>query len=217
VRVSTHPIRHYLYGALAAHVLGYVGEPQEISQLSDVREFAYYEPNVEGKAQLEQSLDEYLRGTPGARLMERNLTGVIDKELGVMPSRAGDTVMLTLDARIQFITEQALRTVGRAGAVVVDPSNGDILAMASVPSFDPNAFIPSIAAADWQKVIKDSTDPLVNRAICAFPPGSTFKAITALAGLRRGLAKTAFSCTGGVSYGDHYFKCWNGTAMAGSP
>jgi penicillin-binding protein 2 len=191
-------------------VLGYVGEPQEISQLSDVREFVFYEPNVEGKAQLEQSLDKYLRGTPGARLMERNLKGVIDKELGVEPPRAGDTVVLTLDARIQFITEQALRAVGRAGAVVVDPTNGDILAMASVPSFDPNTFIPSIAAADWQKVIKDPTDPLVNRAICAFPPGSTFKVITALAGLRQGLAKSAFSCSGGVSYGDHYFKCWNG-------
>jgi penicillin-binding protein 2 len=209
VSVSTHPIRHYPYGALAAHVLGYVGEPQEISQLSDAREFAFYEPNVEGKAQLEQSLDKVLRGTPGARLMERNLKGVIDKELGEQPSRAGDTVALTLDARIQFITEQALRVVGRAGAVVVDPNNGDILAMASVPSFDPNTFIPSIDAADWQKVSKDPTDPLVNRAICAFPPGSTFKAITALAGLRRGLAKTAFTCTGGVSYGDHYFKCWN--------
>jgi penicillin-binding protein 2 len=210
VSVSTHPIRHYLYGAFAAHVLGYVGEPQEISKLSDVQEFAFYEPNVEGKAQLEQSLDKYLRGTPGARLMERNLKGVIDKELSVEPSRAGDTVVLTLDARIQFITEQALRAVGRAGAVVVDPNNGDILAMASVPSFDPNAFIPSIAAADWQKVIEDPTDPLVNRAVCAFPPGSTFKVITALAGLRRGLAKSAFTCSGGVSYGNHYFKCWNG-------
>ncbi len=209
VRVSTHPIRHYPYGALAAHVLGYVGEPQEISRLSDAREFAFYEPNVEGKTQLEHSLDKYLRGTPGARLMERNLKGVIDKELGVQPSRAGDTVTLTLDARIQFITEEALRAVGRAGAVVVDPRNGDILAMASVPSFDPNTFIPSIAAADWQKIIKDPADPLVNRAICAFPPGSTFKAITALAGLRRGLAKTEFTCTGGVSYGNHYFKCWN--------
>jgi penicillin-binding protein 2 len=209
VSVATHPIRHYTYGALAAHVLGYVGDPQQISELPDAREFAFYEPNVEGKAQLEQSMDKYLRGTPGARLMERNLKGVIDRELSVQPPRSGDTVTLTLDARIQFIAERALRVVGRAGAVVVDPRNGDVLAMASVPSFDPNTFIPSVPAADWQALINDPADPLVNRAISAFPPGSTFKCVTALAGLRQGLAKNAFTCSGGVSYGDHYFKCWN--------
>ena len=208
VRIAMQPIRHYLFGALAAHVLGYVGDPLEISSLSDVREFEFYEPNVEGKAQIEQAMDKYLRGTPGVRLMQRNVKGSIDKELRVEPPHQGNTVYLTLDARIQFITEQALRAVGRAGAVVVDPSNGAILAMVSVPSFDPNAFVPSIAADEWKHLTKDPTDPLVNRAISAFPPGSTFKAVTALAGLRRGLAQAAFNCSGGVSYGDHYFQCW---------
>ncbi len=208
VSVATYPIRHYTYGALAAHVLGYVGEPQNISQLSDARKFTFYEPNVEGKAQLEQSLDPYLRGSPGARLMDRNVKGVIDKEIGEQPPQTGRQVRLTLDARIQFIAEQALRNVGRGAAVVVDPNNGGILAMASVPSFDPNTFIPSIAADDWKKLIDDPADPLVNRAINAFPPGSTFKCVTALAGLRQGLAKTEFTCTGGVTYGNHYFKCW---------
>jgi penicillin-binding protein 2 len=209
VHVVMHPIRQYPFGALAAHVLGYVGDPQQISVLPDARQFAFYEPNVEGKAQIEQAMDQELRGTAGARLLGRNLNGAIDKELGEVPPRPGDSVYLTLDARIQFIAEQALRSVGRAGAVVVDPNTGDILAMASVPSFDPNTFIPNIPPAEWRGLIGDPADPLVNRALAAFPPGSTFKLITALAGLRQGLAKAQFTCTGGVTYGDHYFKCWD--------
>ncbi len=209
VQVVAHPVRQYPFAALAAHVLGYVADPQKISDLPDARQFAFYEPNVEGKADIEEAMNRDLRGTPGARLMERNLKGVIDKKLGIVPPRTGDAVYLTLDARIQFITEQALRAVGRAGAVVVDPNNGDILAMASVPSFDPNTFIPSIAPAEWRELNDDRADPLVNRALATFPPGSTFKAVTSLAGLTQGLVDKTFTCTGGVTYGNHYFKCWN--------
>ncbi|MEY2552036.1 MAG: penicillin-binding protein 2, partial [Verrucomicrobiota bacterium] len=113
-----------------------------------------------------------------------------------------------IDARIQMIAEEALRAVGRAAAVVVDPNTGNILAMASVPSFDPNAFIPSIKAKDWEALRKDEANPMVNRAVSAFPPGSTFKLVTTLAGLRKGLASKTFNCGGGVSYGDHFFHCW---------
>lgn len=209
VNIVMKPVRHYVYGALAAHVLGYVGEPQSVENEPDVHDYDFYQPDQEGRAQLELSMDDYLRGTPGIRLMGRNVNGVIDRELRTDPPKQGDTVYLTIDARIQWITEAALRAVGRAGAVVVDPNNGEILAMASVPSFDPNQFIPSVSAADWKNLNDNKADPLVNRAISAFPPGSTFKIITSLAGLRRGLAKNAFTCSGGVSYGDHYFKCWN--------
>jgi len=209
VNISMKPVRHYVYGALASHVLGYIGEPQEIESQPDVHDFDFYQPNPEGKAQMELSMDYYLRGTPGVRTMQRNVKGVIDKEVRTEPPREGDTVYLTLDARIQYITEEALRVVGRAGAVVVDPNNGEILAMASVPSFDPNRFIPAVSATEWESLNGNKADPLVNRAISAFPPGSTFKIVTSLAGLRKGLAKTAFSCSGGVSYGEHYFKCWN--------
>lgn len=207
-RVAKRPVRRYPFGALAAHVLGYVGEPQKISDLPDAQDFQFYEANVKGRAQIEEAMDKDLRGTPGTRLMERNLKGVIDREMGVTPPQAGDSVYLTLDAGIQFITEQALRAVGRAGAVVVDPNTGDILAMASVPSFDPNSFIPSIPDAAWRQLIDDPAAPLVNRALAAFPPGSTFKAVTSLAGATRGLANRTFTCTGGVTYGNHYFKCW---------
>ena len=80
--------------------------------------------------------------------------------------------------------------------------------MASVPSFDPNSFIPSIKVKDWAQLTSDEANPLINRAVSAFPPGSTFKIVTALAGLRKGLANARFTCTGGVTYGDHYFQCW---------
>ena len=208
VRVAMKPVRHYPYGAMAAHILGYVGDPQEIASEPDAGDFHFYDPNVEGKADMELAMDGELRGVPGVRLLQRNVKGVIDKELEVKPPHQGSTVWLTLDARIQFIAEQALRAVGRAGAVVVDPNNGEILAMVSVPSFDPNTFVPSIPAAQWESLTKDTTDPLVNRAVSAFPPGSTFKLVTALAGLRNGLAGASFDCSGGVTYGDHYFQCW---------
>src|ERR1041385_3953275 len=88
-------------------------------------------------------------------------------------AQQGANVFLTIDARIQSIAEEALRAVSRAGAVVVDPNNGNVLAMASVPSFDPNTFIPSIKAKDWKALQKDEGDPLVNRSISCLPPGST--------------------------------------------
>jgi penicillin-binding protein 2 len=207
VDIAIKPVRSYVYGALAAHVLGYVGAPDDIDK-EDAKKFTFYQGDVEGKSNVEKSADEYLRGKPGVRYLRRNAKGTIDGILREDPPQQGANVYLTIDARIQAIAEEALRSVGRGAAVVVDPNNGDILAMASVPSFDPNTFVPSIKAKDWEVLQKDETNPLVNRAVSAFPPGSTFKLITSLAGLRRGLAKTKFTCYGGVSYGDHYFQCW---------
>src|SRR5262249_25703788 len=158
----------------------------------------------------EKIMDQYLRGKPGVRYLRRNAKGTIDGILREDPPEQGANVYLTIDARIQAITEEALRAVSRAGAVVIDPNNGNILAMASVPSLDPNTFIPSIKAKDWKALQKDEGDPLINRAISCLPPGSTFKLITALAGLRGGknLTGAKYSCGGGVSYGDHFFRCW---------
>ena len=207
VDIAIKPVRSYVYGALGAHVLGYVGAPDDIDK-EEAKKFTFYQGDVEGKSNIEKSADEYLRGKPGVRYLRRNAKGTIDGVLREDPPQQGANVYLTIDARIQAITEEALRAVGRGAAVVVDPNNGDILAMASVPSFDPNTFVPSIKAKDWEVLQKDETNPLVNRAVSAFPPGSTFKLITSLAGLRRGLAKAKFACYGGVSYGDHYFQCW---------
>ena len=207
VDIAIKPVRSYVYGALASHLLGYVGAPDDTNK-EDAKKYTFYQGDVEGKSNIEKSMDDYLRGKPGVRYLRRNAKGSIDGVLREDAPKQGANVFLTLDARIQSIAEEALRAVGRAGAVVVDPNNGNVLAMVSVPSFDPNTFIPSIKAKDWTALQKDEGDPLVNRAISALPPGSTFKLVTALAGLRKNMANAKFNCSGGVSYGDHYFKCW---------
>jgi penicillin-binding protein 2 len=209
VDIAIKPVRSYVYGAFAAHLLGYVGAPDDINK-EDAKKYTFYQGDVDGKSNIEKLMDEYLRGKPGVRHLRRNAKGQIDGVLKEDPPQQGANVFLTLDARIQAIAEEALRAVSRAGAVVVDPNNGNILAMASVPSFDPNTFIPSIKAKDWKALQKDEGDPLVNRAISALPPGSTFKLVTAFAGLRgtKNLANAKYGCFGGVSYGDHFFRCW---------
>jgi penicillin-binding protein 2 len=209
VDLAIKPVRAYVYGALAAHLLGYVGVPDDVDK-EEAKKFTFYQADVEGKSNIEKTMDEYLSGKPGVRYLRRNAKGTIDGVLRENPPEQGANVFLTLDARIQAIAEEALRAVSRAGAVVVDPNNGNVLAMASVPSFDPNTFIPSIKAKDWKALQKDEGDPLVNRGISALPPGSTFKLITSLAGLRgtKNLANAHYNCGGGVSYGDHFFRCW---------
>ena len=209
VDIAIKPVRSYVYGALAAHLLGYVGAPEDVNR-DDAKKFTFYQGDVEGKSNIEKAMDDYLRGKPGIRYLRRNAKGTIDGVLREEAPQQGANVYLTLDARIQMIAEEALRAVGRGAAVVVDPNTGNILAMASVPSFDPNTFIPSIKAKDWEALRKDEADPLVSRAVSAFPPGSTFKVVTSLAGLRKGLASLKENCSGGVTYGDHYFKCWIG-------
>ena len=207
VDIAIKPVRSYVYGALASHILGYVGAPDDTNK-EEARKFTFYQGDVDGKSNIEKAMDDYLRGKPGVRYLRRNAKGAIDGVLKEDPPHQGANVFLTIDARIQAIADEALRAVSRAGAVVIDPNNGNILAMASVPSFDPNAFIPSIKAKDWQALRKDEADPLVNRAISALPPGSTFKLITSLAGLRKNLTNAKFNCGGGVSYGEHFFQCW---------
>lgn len=209
VDIAIKPVRSYVYGALAAHILGYVGMPNDIDK-EEAGKFTFYQQDVEGKSNIEKTMDQFLRGKPGVRYLRKNAKGTIEGVLKEDPPQQGANVFLTIDARIQSIAEEALRAVSRAGAVVVDPNNGNVLAMTSVPSFDPNTFIPSIKAKDWKALQKDEADPLVNRAISCLPPGSTFKLITSLAGLRgaKNLAGAKYGCGGGVSYGDHFFQCW---------
>lgn len=207
VNVTVRPVRRYVYGAMGSHFLGYVGAPKEIDR-DEAARFNFYQPDTEGKAQIEFFLDEDLKGTAGARILQRNAKGVIEGEVGIEPPTQGHNVHLTIDARIQYITEKALRAVGRAAAVVVDPNNGDILAMASVPSYDPNSFIPAISSAAWSELTSDATDPLINRALSAYAPGSTYKIPIALAGLKAGLESRRFNCSGGVQYGNHFMQCW---------
>lgn len=209
VNVTKKPVRQYVYGSLGAHFLGYVGMPNDLDRLPDIKKFNFYDPDMEGKAQVELFMNDYLKGEPGVKILQRDAKGqIIRSEVEVVEPKQGANVYLTIDARIQYITEKALRSVGRGAAVVVDPNNGDILAMASVPSYDPNKFIPAIAAKDWLELNKDETNPLLNRAISAYAPGSTYKVPIGLAGLRAGVGDRSFNCSGGVTYGDKYMRCW---------
>jgi len=209
VDVTKKPVRQYVYGALGAHFLGYVGMPHDLSALPDIQKFNFYDPDMEGRAQIELYMNDYLKGTPGVKILQRDVKGVIKQDdVQIVEPIQGDNVYLTIDARIQYIVEKTLRVVGRGAAVVVDPNNGDILAMASVPSYDPNQFIPSIASKDWKTLIDDETNPLLNRAISAYAPGSIYKIPVGLAGLRAGVGDRHYNCSGGVTYGNTYMKCW---------
>ena len=209
VTVTKKPVRQYLFGALGAHLLGYVGMPNDLTKLPDINKFNFYDPDMEGKAQIELAMNDYLKGEAGMKILQRDAKGtIIRSETEIVEPKQGANVYLTIDARIQYIVEQALRVVGRAAAVVVNPNNGDILAMASVPSYDPNKFIPAIAAKDWLALNNDETDPLLNRAISAYAPGSTYKIPVSLAGLHAGVGDRTFYCSGGVQYGNKYMRCW---------
>ncbi len=117
------------------------GAPDDTNK-EEARKFTFFQPDVEGKSNVEKSMDDYLHGKPGVRYLRRNAKGQFDGVVREEPPKAGANVNLTIDAGIQMIAEDALRSVGRGAAVVVDPNNGNILAMVSVPSFDPNTFIP---------------------------------------------------------------------------
>lgn len=209
VNVAVKPVRHYVYGSLAAHMLGYVGMPNDLDKLPDIKKFNFYDPDMEGKAQIELFMNDYLKGEPGVKILKRDAKGrFVRDDVRIIEPKQGANVYLTIDARIQYICEQALRSVGRGAAVVVDPNNGDILAMASVPSYDPNKFIPAINVKDWSELNKDDTNPLLNRAISSYAPGSTYKIPTALAGLRAGIGGKSYNCAGGVQYGNKFMMCW---------
>ena len=211
VEISLRPVREYLYGSLASHILGYVGAPEDINKLADSKDFNFYQPDVQGRSNVELAFDQYLRGKPGRRVLERTAKNKIGAELSRDEPTPGSNVYLTVDARIQTIVERTLKQagVGRAAVVVVDPQNGDVLAMASVPNYDPNIFIPKISAEDYERLDDDATDPLVNRAVQPFAPGSTYKIVSAFAGLLGGLAPSrSYSCAGGVTIGNKFMKCW---------
>lgn len=216
LKAEVKPVRYYPFGALAAHILGYVGAPRDINmqqraeqEANPNRDYDFYQPDMEGKAQIELAMDKYLRGEPGTRILQRDVKSqILEDQAQLIPPKPGDDVYLTIDARLQYTVEDTLRVAGRAACVVVDVNNGDILAMASVPSFDPNKFVPSIEAKEWTELTSDKTSPLLNRAINAYVPGSTYKTVTSLAGLRAGIGGNHYSCTGGVSYGNIFMKCW---------
>jgi penicillin-binding protein 2 len=199
--------RLYPRDGFMANVIGYVGEISE-NDLNLPR-YAFYEPgDVVGKSGIEESYDSILRGTDGSRDVYVNSHG---KELGVKGQEMavpGQDLHLTIDLDIQKAAEEALQ--GKIGAIVaMDPHTGEILAMASRPTFDPNQFAVRLSKAYWQTILDNPDHPLLNKAIQAqLAPGSTFKVIMTLAGLQQNVAQDMHvQCNGGATFYGHFFAC----------
>ncbi len=208
VSLQVTPRRHYLYGSLAAHVLGYVGETTE----QDLRKMAGYHMGDEiGKFGLERGWEPYLRGASGGQEIEVDAVGRRLRLLKENPDHPGQSVVLTIDLDLQQAAEQALGD--HAGALVaLDPNSGEILAMASHPTFDPNLFgVNGISGPAWRKLMADPDHPLQDRVIQGtYPPGSTFKLVDTIAGMEEGTLKneTGYFCPGGIWYGHREYRCW---------
>jgi len=210
VYLALRPQREYPLGTLASHVLGYLKQWEKGDiEKTDERRFTHYIGSEKGIAGVEATMDDLLRGPEGIKTIVRNEKGRTIRMSDYTKPGTGATVRLTIDARKQLLLENALRHAGRAAGVIMDPNTGEILAMASVPDYDPNAFIPSISQDRWKSYNSNRLlSPLTNRAISEYAPGSTMKLATAVAGALQGQAQRSFSCDGYVAYGKHQIGCW---------
>lgn len=207
--VEVEPRRFYPHGALAAHLIGYVGEISK-GLLRRWQGRGYRVGDRVGKSGLEWMLEPHLRGHDGGVQVEVDAQGRQLMVIQEVAYRPGANVVLTQKMSLQKAAEEVLGD--RAGAVVAgDPNTGEIFAMVSHPTFDPNLFSEGISPEAWQALKEDPFDPLQNRAIMSqYPPGSTYKIITALAGLEEGVItpKTRLFCPGYYELGDRRFSCW---------
>jgi penicillin-binding protein 2 len=210
VEIEMKPVRGYPNGLLAAHLFGYLGEISE-KELDDP---AYSEDNPGdyiGKSGIEKSWEKYLHGVDGGKQIEVDARGRYLRTLSESPPVSGNGMILTIDRKLQKSAEQAFGDKAGA-AVVMEIGSGEILAFASNPGFDPALFAGRMPPAIWKQYLADKRHPLENKALKGqYPPGSTFKIITALAGIEAGLidADTTVNCTGSYSVGTSTFKCWD--------
>ena len=199
--------RLYPKDGFAAHLIGYVGEISE-NDLNEDKYAAYSPGDVVGKSGVEEAYDSVLRGTDGSRDVIVNSHG---KEVGVLGqemAKPGQDLRLTIDLDLQMAAEKALE--GKIGAIVaMDPHTGEILAMASRPTFDPNEFAVRLTKAYWNTINTNPDHPMMNKAIQAqLAPGSTFKVIMTLAGLQENVAQDMHvQCNGGATFYGHFFGC----------
>ncbi len=209
VEVNVKTVRHYIRRGSSAHMIGYLSEinPDELKSgaYPDARSGDYV-----GKFGAEKSFDQYLRGKRGGRQVEVNANGQVVRVLRTVDAQPGHNIYLTIDQMLQEKAETLL--TGIAGAVVaLEPSTGEILAMVSSPSFDQNAFVGGLSRSQWRSLISNPFRPMENKAIQGtYPPASTYKIITAIAGLEEGVIDetTTFFCPGFYRYGDRVFRCW---------
>ncbi len=202
-------LRDYPAGPIMAHILGYVGPVSESElngdPLLELPEFRT------GKNGIEKIYDQVLRGRAGISRFEVNALGREIKELYRSEGEPGRDLSLTIDLDLQRYVHERLSGEQSAAVVVLDVHTGDVLALASVPTFDPRAFIDGLSRDTWRTLTTNANAPLVNKAIGGqYPPGSTFKIIVALAALEAGVTGPDYEvfCPGYVKLGDHEFHCW---------
>jgi penicillin-binding protein 2 len=200
--------RLYPRKGFMAHLIGYVGEVSQ-RMLNQTR-WEFYNPgDIVGKSGVELEYNQILMGQNGSRQVVVNSHGKEMGELGEKPAVPGKPLKLTVDIDLQIAAEEALGD--RNGAIVaMDPRNGEVLAMVSRPTFDPNDFAVSIPRKEWDALVNNDEHPLLNKAIQAqLAPGSVFKIIMAVAGLQEGIAENLkVVCNGGAIFYGRYFKCW---------
>jgi penicillin-binding protein 2 len=201
--------RDYLFGSTGAHLIGYLGKPNRFQynnpDFRDVPSDAFI-----GQWGVEKLYDRELRGTAGERVIEVDALGRELRLLSEKPPVRGEDIKLAMDINLQKRAEEAFGE--KTGALVaIKPDTGEILALVSRPSFDPNLFARGIKYKEWKELAEDRKLPMLNRALQSqYPPGSTFKIITAIAALEEGVAdtNTKVTCDGSISYGRWRFGCW---------
>ncbi len=207
VAIKAQLIRHYPLGAALAQVVGYVGRINA-DELENVDPGNYSVTNFIGKTGVEQSYEGVLHGTVGYQQAETDATGKVIRIMKYQAPIAGDSLYLTIDSRLQQQAEQILGPQ-RGAIVAINPQNGEILALVSNPSFDPNLFVTGISKTDYQKLANAPTKPLFNRALRGlFPPGSTVKPYMALEGLASGTITPEYTI-----YDPGFYKLKNSTHL----
>jgi penicillin-binding protein 2 len=218
LRVEIQPQRYYPLGTSLAHVLGYVGEisPKQLED-PESQGKGFRPGDLVGKGGLEQYYDEFLRGKPGYRKVIVDSRGRVQAEVESVPAQAGQDLISTIDYDLQLKAEEQLAksTTKRGTIIAMDPNNGEIFAMASAPSFDPNVFVRGSSTPEGRKQIaeywKDEKRPLYNRAIQGrYPPGSTWKIPESVGGLIQGAITPSHSnlaCGGGIAVGNKFTRC----------
>jgi penicillin-binding protein 2 len=225
VSVEMEPLRSYPYGEVGAHLLGYTGEVSD-TELEKLRGQGYLPGASIGRAGLERQYETMLKGQDGFRFVEVNALGRRTNQFVSTPPilpRKGRDLVLTIDWRLQEIAEAAFDSAGWSGAppppeargavVAVDPRNGEVLALVSRPAFNPNDFSTGISHETWAAMNAPGRFPMLNRAVQSrYPPGSTFKPVTLMAGLEAGKVSPStwlHGCIGGYQFGNRFFRCWN--------
>jgi penicillin-binding protein 2 len=215
--VVERPKRHYPAGTAIAHMIGYVGEiDRRELELPQFRQAGYRQGRIIGKAGIERQYEIELGGTDGARFVEVDARGRIVNPrttVSALPPRAGNDLNLTIDLALQRYIQEIFPDTMRGGVVAMVPSTGEILALYSNPSYDPNDFVGNIPASLWRTLSLDPAKPLLDRTINAtYPPASTWKLATAAAGLEAGIlnrtTRMPIGCAGGMAYGGRYARCW---------